>query len=695
MPPGPPKFHVGYESRRADSHRRRIILFWQPLEWPYGPNFNYIITYVPILTAFSQHRQHESNNSLLITHPSPGGSVSASNDHMEPLVLGLHSQKAQENTSLTQVDSNSTVEVKIHQLNSSYYTTDLILRSQAYLFKIYAANDVNRSLEYSQIVVERETLLPPRPVSVEAFFYGHEDYEVRWSHPIGFENSLHVVSYVIFFCGSSKPVLEKCTEPLKLIQVPANVTARTLKASQYGNHHFAVTAKYSNGQYSPLSWASCIVPIGLKKLEKVPKVYAKSINSTAIKVTWKVQCTPQLSVITKFELAYCKSSASLTCIGSKVINSIENSTVREFIVTNLEPTTFYRFQLTAWTGNAAGDESDLFFEYTSSPPTSVWFTISILLVTMLCLVLMTCSLKCLYTRYKFLFLVWKTQIELPAEIQSRSNNCDLNSSNASPDSKYAKKNPRNCVESSDYLSTRTLSTTVGDGMSGDTTFNTSSINGNFYATNSITSGSPSETFGMKGPSLPVNRIEKKTIATIGGNVSGRVNESRIISFINGNGTLNSSTESNNDIFSSSPSTSQAHLLQANTNSTGLRGESSIYSVIHPKEDKSVTHTEHIPLVVRRSNETQVNVEDNNSQVFFQTQVPSSVYSLSTNPHPHPSHHRKLVKQDSFESGYEGTPCLSKESSLESGKNNSNVATTSLTKKGYVPFIPHYLDSSAS
>lgn len=666
-PPAPPRLHMVYESIRSDQARRSIVLYWDPLNSTeaYGPGFHYIIDYAPTFTPDFQsrdarHLQPHPRADSLVLRPTQGA------------LSSLHTI------------TDPVVEMKIDQLTRSFYTIDLLSSSTAYLFKIYSANQVNRSSEYSHIVIQKENLLPPRPVSVEAFYYVHLKYEIRWSPPIELNGGLNIVSYVLSWCYSSKPIFEKCTEPLKSAEVPANVTAFTLKVSQEGNHNFAVTAKYSNGQYSPLSWASCIVPIGLKKLEKVPRVYAKAINSTAINVTWKVTCVALSSVITKFELTHCKwSTSNSSCIGSKASISIANSTAREYIINNLDPSTMYRFQLTAWTENTAGDESDLFFESTSSPPVSIWFFVLITLLALSCLAIASCILKCLYSRYKFIFLSWKTQIELPSEIQVRTFDCDANSSSNMSSSRYSKKYSKHCTEGGDHLSARTMSTTLAVGTSSDT-FQTS-FSSNLVPSNSLSSGSHYDRHGGRQVPVRDSGIQESClsdVATIGNSTKGQKEKALLPSLR----VDSASGPPNGDIFSSS----QVPLLHSSP-FDDRKSENRIYSIIKPQNSESaVPATESIPLMIRNSYEPPAPI---GAKVFFDAQPSSSSSICSATS----SHLRTLIKQDSFdlESGYVTTPCLSKESSIESGKGKPSIAAISLTKKGYVPFIPQYLNSTAS
>lgn len=702
VPFAPPQFNMVYESIRTDQGTRSIVLYWNPLNETdaNGRHFYYLITYVPTFinsTYDLLNGQNDSNdlNSILTDH-------SSSDVHVRPLELKSHrtSSSTVDTSSFKSVEVNPEVEIKIDQITRSFYTIDLISSSTAYLFKIYSGNEMGKSLDFSKIIIQKEHLLPPRPVSVEAFYYGKNKYEVRWSHPIEVKSNFNISSYIISWCVSSKPVIARCTGPVKSIEIATNgtrETATTLEVTEDTNHQFAVSAKYNDGQYSPLSWSSCIVPIGLKKLEKLPKVYAKAINSTAISVTWKVTCDALTSVITKYELIYCKwSNSNSSCIGSKITISIENSTAREFIIKNLKPSTTYRFQLTAWTENTAGDESDLFFETTPSPPISIWFLVLMSIVAILCVVISL--LKCLYTRYKFIFFVWKTQIELPSEIQVRTFDCDANSSSNVSSFRYSKKYAKNCAEAGgDHLSARTLSTTIGN-MSSDT-FNTS-LSGNLLVNLNGSGGPTFDRFGSKAIRNLASGMEESTlstcsnIATIGGNVDGKEDENhRIYHYLNTNDGHDSSlaltSDSHSEIFSSS------HIpLLYSSPFGGPSRDNRIYSSINPKSsERAVPGPEDIPLIIRNSYDTQESLETANSKVFFDTQPSiSSNISSATSSHP-----RTLVKQDSFdlESGYATTPCLSKESSIESGKSKSNIAATSLTKKGYVPFIPQYLDSTAS
>lgn len=605
VPAAPPQFNMVYESIRTDHERRNIVLYWNPLNETdtFGPGFHYLITYEPINTATQETSLESDDNSHDINVKSNDLPVKSSTSNF----TGKH------------FTSNShIIEIKIDQISRSSYTFDLISSSSAYLFKMYSVNQLGISSNFSQITIDKQISLPPRPVSVEAFYYVSNKYEIRWSHPSEIDTNVDIpTAYIVSSCVSSKPAIERCTGPLKTIEVATNITretAATLTVEHDFNHHFAVAAKFSDGKYSPLSWASCLVPIGIKKLDKLPKVYAKVINDTAIRVTWTVTCQALSAVITKFELTYCKwlQDKSSCIIGSKESISIANSTARDYIVDHLQPSTLYRFQLTAWTENTAGDESDLFFESTQNTSISIVFIILITLIIILLTVIIITIIKCLYSVYKILFSVYKTNIDLPKNFQSNSYDCDGNvSSTTSSSYRFPARHLTTCGEISDHSSAQTLNSTID-----------------------------------------------------GHNIS-------------------------ND-----------HL---HTSMTGLLVMNSSHSNIRYQDICLSRKSKRLPDGVEESSLNNIDTPTGNNGLH-DTDVDNCIFH--PNYHQINQHHRALNRspegqKNSFdfssdlESGYTTSPCLSKESSVESGKSKSNIAATSLTKKEYVPFIPQYLDSTVS
>lgn len=171
------------------------------------------------------------------------------------------------------------------------FTFEKMSCSTAYLFKIYSANDNGSSASCSELRVAKERFLPDRPSSVEAFFMGRgKGYEIRWS-PIP-SSAGRKVNYTVSWCPAVQPSHEKCTGPMRSLQFPdsgSSDMAIGLNLTEGVNYHFAVSAHDAQAA-SSLTWASCVVPLGLKKMDKIQKVNLSPRNATSLLLTWKLPC---------------------------------------------------------------------------------------------------------------------------------------------------------------------------------------------------------------------------------------------------------------------------------------------------------------------------------------------------------------------------------------------------------------------
>lgn len=403
VPTLPPKLLLVHDSIKDNHKNRSVTLYWRPLSSTSsnGPGFHYVIACSHLMNFSSPSDSGNSTNTL-----SP----------------------------------SCAKKVEIDSIERFSYTVNSLMRSFNYKFKIYSANSVGQSSNYTEMVVGADRLYP-QPVGVEAFYYGHNKYEIRWNKPIVRDEDDQIIAraqvtgYILSWCMNSKPGNQRCTKAMNSLVVnEAGDLARTVELNEEGIYHFGVSALYKNF-VSTIAWASCTITIDSEKPEKLKlhKPHARAINTTAIRVEWKLPCSGFKSLISKFELSYCAlSQGKSSCLGRRKFVSIPSSE-KEFVLNDLMPGTSYQFQLTAWTQDTVGDESDL-FEETTKLSTSTTLVMVYLLLIVLLLISAFYLLRICIDKYRHISLFWNTQIELPDPIKCKTFEMDLNNTHSDTDS---------------------------------------------------------------------------------------------------------------------------------------------------------------------------------------------------------------------------------------------------------------------
>lgn len=354
------------------------MVYWDPLDErdANGPGFYYVITAAP--TILSRNRFRRSSQRSI---------------------------------------ANGEEHVTIKSINQSSYTFSSLSPTTAYLFRIYSANSIGPSATSSALYIDKETTLTEKPVTVEAYNYDNGRYEVRWSYPTDLSS---VSGTTISWCpvnNTKSSSADKCSGPVRTAEVQRPMQkAHTITVASDLTYQFGVSARYRDNTSSPVTWASCVVPISIKKLDKIHKFAVRAINATAVRVSWKLPCDGLQAVVSKFEVLYCRISFNNNSCSEFVSNDVVGGASEFLTIGSLDPLTAYRFVVRAWTESTAGVDSDPIDETTFGTEVSIWVTFFCLL-SLLCLVLAVVTTTSYLIRwYRRMAKNMKAPIVLPGRL---------------------------------------------------------------------------------------------------------------------------------------------------------------------------------------------------------------------------------------------------------------------------------------
>ena len=401
-----PLFRQTFESIKMKEQERSIVVFWDPLEErdANGPSFHYVITAAPTITRNRFQR-------------SPATSI-----------------------------GNVEEVVTIKSINQSSYTFVALSSSTAYLFRIHSANAIGQSLESSTLHVDKEVSLTVKPATVEAYNYDDGRYEVRWSYP---SDLSAITGTTISWCpvnNTKSALMDNCSGPLQtaVVQRPMQ-KAHTITVSEDSVYQFGVSANYKDNQSSPITWASCVVPISIKKLDKIHKFAVRAINATAVRVSWKLPCDGLQAVVSKFEVLHCRISFNNNSCSEFVSNDVVGGASEFLTVGALDPLTAYRFVVRAWTESAAGVDSDPIDETTFGTEVSIWIMFFYLL-SLLCLVLVIAAiLLSLAKWYRRIAKNMKAPIVLPGRLAGEKIDFSVDHSHVIPEKRRTRDSTGNLL----------------------------------------------------------------------------------------------------------------------------------------------------------------------------------------------------------------------------------------------------------
>lgn len=251
--------------------------------------------------------------------------------------------------------------VNVTSSAQSSYTFDGMSNSEAYMFKMYSVNTLGESKSFSAMKVAESSRLPEKPSGVTVFYLSPEEgYEVQWQKQQKLNRP--IVSYTVSWCKTHVHTVDKCSGRLQTKDVAADYSDLRKPQSvrivglEDATYHFAVSANAQEVSgaliSSGISWTACVIPKGIKRVEKINEVHAKARNSSAIDVSWKLPCPALSSVIEKYQVTICQERGGCRNV------DVSNGTAEGYTISGLEPKTKYKVHFQAWTKYLPGEESD-------------------------------------------------------------------------------------------------------------------------------------------------------------------------------------------------------------------------------------------------------------------------------------------------------------------------------------------------
>ncbi|XP_035227870.1 uncharacterized protein LOC118200055 isoform X2 [Stegodyphus dumicola] len=239
--------------------------------------------------------------------------------------------------------------------NTTYSFESMDVNS-AYMFNIFARNEIGTSVNTSQIIVDKADKLldGPRDITV---IYNKGNYNISWKAP-----NNQIKYYTLFWCEGP----ERGEGAIDWVHVQQ--TEYQLNLSDKSTwYQFAVAAN-TDIQTSGMFWASCIVVGGerfeIKSVELTPK------HSTSLKIQWSLDCEAQKRIVEHYNIHYCETgrvcSAEANCTNHEKVEVIKNRHLNEYYLVSLKPYTCYKAFMRVLTSNGWSADSNIASESTLS-----------------------------------------------------------------------------------------------------------------------------------------------------------------------------------------------------------------------------------------------------------------------------------------------------------------------------------------
>ena len=308
--------------------------------------------------------------------------------------------------------------LQIVKSDESHLTFPDLSVMSAYNFRIYSANDHGRSLNFTEITIDKEGALPPKPKHFQALSYGKGRYELRWE---GIPNIDH---YVVSWCLAGKAGTTECAGEMESEVVPQQHEGlpKTLSNLTGVDYNFGVSSvvavKNEQSRHtfvsSGIAWASCVVPMGATKPSKLPFSLA-SIGTDSLQLQWKLSCPGLHVVISRFEIIYCRLTSKNGSCGEEKRILVNNSRAEGYKLNGLHPDSFYRVTMRMWNDNTAGEESD-HLEARTGIETDLTFPIIFGALALILTSLMIAVCRKLFLKVKKDFKEMKQPVQLPGSL---------------------------------------------------------------------------------------------------------------------------------------------------------------------------------------------------------------------------------------------------------------------------------------
>lgn len=270
--------------------------------------------------------------------------------------------------------TNQLAEIKIGNASVTFHTFEQMLTNVSYMFRIQSVNDIGPSECSSQLVIDKLINQPSKPMDLTVSYLGDGKYELKWKH----SRPSQVKQFTVYWCPNVLPRPFPCVGVLNSKSILNHELAENANHHNFSyllenlddklNYQFSIAAE-SGLSSSGISWASCIIPKQIEKLDKINDFRAVAISPYVIEISWKLQCSALSELIEKFEIAYCDVSDHdiNKCESHRkvIVNGGDQEHVK---VKGLQPNTLYRVSIRALTSNKASEENSAIVRTFDGPP---------------------------------------------------------------------------------------------------------------------------------------------------------------------------------------------------------------------------------------------------------------------------------------------------------------------------------------
>ncbi|CAB0032240.1 unnamed protein product [Trichogramma brassicae] len=233
-----------------------------------------------------------------------------------------------------------------------------------YNFEIVSTNDVGALEIPANIFVPSKENLPKEPVAFTKIAFDDGLYELSWKPPVS--GLADINNYTIFWCENDRDRPYQCQGYLDWKHVPSDTLIHNVTVPDPKRvYQFAISANTDHGS-SGMMWASCTV-IHNKVVGKMKTVWINRVESEAIEVGWKLDCSDRIGIVDGFRIYYCPitSPYNLTCRSPKMNKTVDNN-VNSIggRIAELKPYTTYMISVAVITKNGEGHASDPLYNTT-------------------------------------------------------------------------------------------------------------------------------------------------------------------------------------------------------------------------------------------------------------------------------------------------------------------------------------------
>ncbi|KAL7307372.1 hypothetical protein TKK_0000559 [Trichogramma kaykai] len=233
-----------------------------------------------------------------------------------------------------------------------------------YNFEIVSTNAVGALEIPANIFVPSKENLPKEPVAFTKIAFDNGLYELSWKPPVS--GLADINNYTIFWCENDRDRPYQCQGYLDWKHVSSDTLIHNVTVPDPKRvYQFAISANTDHGS-SGMMWASCTV-IHNKVVGKMKTVWINRVESEAIEVGWKLDCSDRIGIVDGFRIYYCPitSPYNLTCRSPKMNKTVDNN-VNSIggRIAELKPYTTYMISVAVITKNGEGHASDPLYNTT-------------------------------------------------------------------------------------------------------------------------------------------------------------------------------------------------------------------------------------------------------------------------------------------------------------------------------------------